>query len=127
MDKNLIAPCGINCGVCRAHLREKNRCPGCKNSPTLKSCQNCKIKLCNKRKGEYCLPRAESRGGCADFPCERLKHLDKRYREKYGMSEIENLEFIKKHGIEKFLRNQIKKYICNKGILCVHDRKFYKG
>ena len=25
----MIAPCGINCGFCMAHLRDKNKCPGC--------------------------------------------------------------------------------------------------
>ena len=27
--KELIAPCGINCGTCIAYQREKNRCCGC--------------------------------------------------------------------------------------------------
>jgi len=27
---SLIAPCGIYCGVCYAHLREKNKCFGCR-------------------------------------------------------------------------------------------------
>jgi hypothetical protein len=31
VDENaLIAPCGMNCGVCMAYLREKNKCPGCR-------------------------------------------------------------------------------------------------
>ncbi|MDD1654062.1 MAG: hypothetical protein LUQ64_05905, partial [Methanomicrobiales archaeon] len=25
-DDTIIAPCGMNCGVCRAHLRGKNPC-----------------------------------------------------------------------------------------------------
>jgi hypothetical protein len=113
-SKNLIAPCGMNCGVCRAYLREKNHCPGCNNHPTLKSCNNCIIKLCKTRKGEFC--------DCEKL-CTRLKQLDKRYREKYGMSMIENLENIRKNGIEKFLKDQSKKYISDKGIFCVHDKK----
>jgi hypothetical protein len=27
---HLVAPCGMNCGICRAYLREKNKCPGCR-------------------------------------------------------------------------------------------------
>lgn len=42
------------------------------------------------------------------------------------MSEIANLEFIKKHGIEKFLNKEQNKYVSKKGVLCVHDKKFYK-
>lgn len=26
----LIAPCGINCGVCNAYLRVRNKCQGCR-------------------------------------------------------------------------------------------------
>ena len=29
LDATLIAPCGMNCGICVGHLREKNRCAGC--------------------------------------------------------------------------------------------------
>lgn len=29
MDKTLIAPCGMNCQLCYAFQREKNKCPGC--------------------------------------------------------------------------------------------------
>lgn len=28
--KTLIAPCGINCGICLAFLRDKNTCMGCR-------------------------------------------------------------------------------------------------
>lgn len=119
ITKNMIAPCGIDCAVCRAHVREKNVCPGCNNGPTLPSCKKCKIKLCDKKTGEHCF-------ACAEFPCEKMRKLDKRYREKYGMSEIENLEFIRDHGIDKFLESEKKKWLTDEGIICVHDRKVYK-
>jgi hypothetical protein len=38
---------------------------------------------------------------CEKYPCDKLKHLDKRYRTKYVMSMIENLENIKKNGIKR--------------------------
>jgi hypothetical protein len=75
--KNLITPCGMNCNICIAHLREKNVCPGCTDKPTKKTCLNCKIRNCKDRTGKYCF-------NCSNFPCEKLSHLDKRYREKYG-------------------------------------------
>ena len=44
----LIAPCGMNCGICYAYLREKNKCFCCHiedpNKP--KTRLNCKIKNC---------------------------------------------------------------------------------
>jgi len=49
---------------------------------------------------------------CSDFPCPRLKLLDKRYRTFYHMSNIENLEFIKENGIECFLEKEVEKWKC---------------
>ena len=121
IKEDSIAPCGMNCAVCKAHLRENNPCHGCrfaeKNMPKTRA--NCKMRTCVKRTGKFCFQ-------CDEFPCEQLKHLDKRYREKYGMSEIGNLKFIRDQGLEKFLACQQKKYICEKGIFCVHDKKYYK-
>jgi hypothetical protein len=41
---------------------------------------------------------------CASFPCARLTHLDKRYRTKYGMRMLGNLESIRKFGVRYFIR-----------------------
>ena len=119
-SEELIAPCGMNCGVCRAYLRDKNHCSGCNFNPTLTSCLKCKIRNCDKRKGNFCSP------DCDEFPCKRLKDLDKRYSEKYDMSEIENLECIRDNGIDKFIDRQEKKYISSRGIFCVHDKEIHQ-
>ena len=80
----------------------------------------CGIKLCKKRHGEYCFQ-------CPEFPCERLKRLDKRYREKYAMSEIENLKTIKEKGIEPFMKSEDEKWVTAEGVFCVHDKKRYSS
>lgn len=109
----------MNCGVCVYHLREKNSCPGCLSGRIInKSCINCAIKLCKERKGDFCFD-------CDKFPCERLKRLDKRYKERYGMSEIDNLKTIKEKGIKALLKQEEKRWVGCDGILCVHDRKRY--
>ncbi len=120
MKKELIAPCGMNCGICMAYLREKNKCPGCRifNKSEPVSIARCKIKNCedlNKNNLEFCFE-------CNKFPCDRMKHLDKRYRTKYHMSMIENLENIKKLGIREFLKNEKIRWTCSKcgGTICVH-------
>ena len=120
-SRNIIAPCGMNCGICKAHLREKNRCPGCNDiGPSHpKTRVNCRLRLCEKRKGEFCRD-------CEEFPCDRLRRLDNRYRARYGISEIENLEYIGNHGIKKFIAAEVKKWIFDKGILCLHDKNYYK-
>jgi hypothetical protein len=107
----LIAPCGMNCGLCIGLLREKKPCGGCfkiddKNKP--KVCRSCKIVNCD-------LLAATKSGFCYDcekYPCTRLKKLDERYRAKYGMSMIENLAYIKDYGLNKFLRNEEDKWKC---------------
>ncbi len=42
------------------------------------------------------------------------------------MSPIENLEFIQNNGIKMFLEEEQNKYVTDSGILCVHDKKYYK-
>ena len=108
---NLIAPCGMNCGLCIGHLREKRPCGGCfkkddENKPTI--CRSCVIVNCDllsNNKSGFCYD-------CKKYPCTRLKNLDKRYRTKYGMSMIENLAYIKNHGLERFLNNEEEKWKC---------------
>ena len=107
MEERLIAPCGMNCGVCVSYLAmkydlkkqgfAKTYCAGC--LPRGKNCAFMKKQcdLLGKGLVRFCYE-------CGDFPCSRLKALDKRYRTKYHMSMIENLEFIREHGIERFLK-----------------------
>lgn len=126
IDKSLIAPCGMNCGVCRAYLRDKNKCPGC-NGPDLnkpKYCIVCRIKNCEELKktsANYCF-------SCKGFPCARLKQLDKRYRTKYGMSMLDNLKRIKETGIDNLMVLENEKWTCEKygDIICVHTWKCSK-
>ncbi|MEL7623355.1 MAG: hypothetical protein AAGU12_07185 [Clostridiales bacterium] len=103
MKEALIAPCGMNCRLRYGYIRPKGKCLGCRgpDEGKPKSCTNCKIVMCEKRaqKGwETCAP--------CDSPCRRLKDLDKRYREKYHMSMMENLAFLSEHGVQAFLRQQ---------------------
>ncbi len=116
----LVASCGINCGICIGYLREKNKCPGCRAIDSTQPITriNCRIKNCQiyqTTKAKFCFE-------CERYPCKLLKHLDKRYRTKYNMSEIENLEQIKKYGIKKFLVNEKLKWTCKScgGTICVH-------
>lgn len=123
MQKELIAPCGMNCGICKYYYREKNKCPGC-NGPDEnkgKYCVECIIKNCDEiknNKSGLCFE-------CSKIPCKRLKNLDKRYSSKYHMSMLENLEHIKKHGMDKFLEKEKKKWNCPEcgGIVTCHGGK----
>jgi hypothetical protein len=121
MNAKLIAPCGINCSVCLGYLREKNRCPGCRETGGNKPeyCNKCIIRNCQilREKGmKYCSDR------CEKYPCKRLKGLDKRYRTGYAASPLENLENVKKYGIRRFIREEKTRWKCKKceATLCVH-------
>lgn len=116
----LIAPCGMNCRVCYAFQRDKNKCPGCRseNDSKPKSRVICNIKTCSKFNSQeirFC-------GQCDIFPCKNLKNLDKRYQGKYFMSMIRNQELIIDGGVEKFIEAENKKWKCSRcgHILCAH-------
>ncbi len=51
--------------------------------------------------------------------------MDARYRAKYAMSEIHNLEMIREKGIAYFLEQEGKRWVNADGVLCVHDGKRY--
>jgi hypothetical protein len=124
MKSNLIASCGMNCGIYKGYLREKNKCLGCNSMDEGKpeSCRKCVIKNCeelNVKRLKFCSSK------CKKYPCKRLRDLDKRYRDKYSMSMLKNLEFIKKNGLRNFIIQQKKKYLKNKGVFCIHDKKLY--
>ena len=128
--KKLIAPCGMDCAVCSAYLayshnipRKKGKisyCIGCR--PRNKQCaflkKNCI--LLRENRIEFCFE-------CDAFPCERLQHIDTRYKTIYGMSLIENLNYIENNGLDQFLKRQRIKYKCSKcgDTICIHNKKCY--
>lgn len=120
LTPDLIAPCGMDCGLCRGHLRAQNRCPGCNGDDAAKPryCMTCKIKTCSiiaSGASSFCFE-------CDSFPCARQRQLDKRYRTKYGMSTIENLIRVREIGVEAFVASERLKWVCPQccSLLCVH-------
>ncbi|HDQ06385.1 MAG TPA: DUF3795 domain-containing protein [Candidatus Bathyarchaeota archaeon] len=91
-------------------------CKGCR--PRDKRCaflkKRCDLLL--NKKVEYCYE-------CEEFPCENLKHIDKRYQTLYHMSLIDNLKFIKAHDLAKFLEHQKNKWQCPDcgDVICCHN------
>ena len=126
MKEELIAPCGMNCGICANHLALKHEvrskgikmpyCAGCK--PRDKKCsflkKKCEILMHNRV--EYCYE-------CGDFPCDKLLHIEKGYKDNFKISFIENLEYMKEHGIERFLEKEAEKWQCPEcgDVICCHN------
>lgn len=129
-DTKLIAPCGMFCGICSAYLgssrnipKKKNKishCIGCR--PRNKQCAFLKKNCTSLLKGEvtFCYE-------CRQYPCERLQHLDERYRKNYNHSPIENLDNIKSQGTAIFLEDINTRYKCPEcgGRICVHNEICY--
>jgi len=125
-DPELVAPCGMNCGICSGYLAMRNdvrakglRMPYCKGCrPRDKRCaflkKRCDILL--EGKVEFCHE-------CAEFPCKNLQQLDERYRKLFRMSMVENLRCIKDEGIETFLVEQGERWRCPEcgGTVCCHN------
>ncbi len=112
MNEELIAPCGINCSVCKYYLaRErglyKTKSAGC--TGCIPGDSDCRIiKDCEefgKNNYRFCYE-------CGDFPCERIGRLEKRYAAKYNTGVIVNLTRIQKMGLSKWLTEEEEKWKC---------------
>ena len=110
----LVAPCGMDCAICMAFLRDTNRCGGC-YAPDRRCNKKCSISACEQVRDRY-------HHTCTEFPCKRLRQLDERYRKKYGMSMIDNLETIRNQGIREFVRIERDRWTCKTcgGTIDVH-------
>jgi hypothetical protein len=120
MNPMMVAPCGLNCSLCRAYLRKRKPCPGCRGGDSHKSNASlaCAIRNCKELAAgghQFCCC-------CNNFPCAELLHLDARYQAKYGVSVIANLERIRAVGAERFIAEETAKWSRAKcgSMLCVH-------
>ena len=128
-SSDLVAPCGMNCGVCRAYLAYSRGVP--KKRGTVTHCSGCipRGKNCFIKRGCPKLSRKEVRFcyECKDLPCERVDRVDRRYRARYGVSLVGNLREIEEHGVGAFLKSQEAKFKCPVcgDVLSVHNGKCY--
>jgi hypothetical protein len=103
-----IGCCGLDCGLCpRFYTVGHSRCPGCAGPDFFNKHPSCSfITCCVKKKNlEVC---AE----CSELPCSKFKS-EQEYQQRQGSSSyppeikiLQNLNFIKEHGIEKFMKQQ---------------------
>ena len=118
----MFAPCGINCAVCYKHVFMPKRgkpCVGCLNGDEGKSarCLSCAIKGCAQEKGlVHCF-------ACGDFPCARIKSMERSYQKRYDTSLIANSRRVLEAGIEAFLAEDRIRWTCIYcgGAFSLHD------
>ena len=121
-QKELLAPCGLYCGVCgiyQAH-REDNwkfklglakyfqcepediACRGCLSDLRFIDCRNCAIRECTFLRG------FEGCHQCDDFPCELVSAL----RPLGRMVVLRAIPAWRELGTEEFVKQEIKRYHC---------------
>ena len=119
----MIAPCGLDCSICKRTHDEPDPCPGCsgpdEHKPSFCS-ELCGIILCGKRKDNswaFC-------DECPDYPCDDVMAKEKRYTSKYPLYEspLKNLRAIREAGMEAFLESERKQWTCREcgGVISVH-------
>lgn len=117
----MVAPCGINCSYCYAHLRERRPCPGCRSGDDgkPKHCLKCKIKACiAAEQVRFC-------SDCSSYPCTLIKRLDKSYRTRYNESLVTNLRVIHEKGMDYYLDHERVRLQCPAcdGVLNIHQKR----
>jgi len=109
-----VAPCGVFCSACPSF---KKSCLGCssneKNQKRI-SKWNCKIRQCcyEKKHIDYC-------ANCEDFPCKiidnkLIKSHEDDNRFKYRHEIPDDFKKIKLLGIDEFIEQKKKDYLCKK-------------
>ncbi len=126
---NLVAPCGIDCGICELYTckdnaqlynallargipKEKIPCPGCRNvhgnCPVIP--ETCATYLCaGDMKVQFCHE-------CDEFPCNKLQPSADRADVLPHNMKVFNLCIIKREGVEKFVQEST-----------AIKQKYYKG
>jgi hypothetical protein len=106
-----IGVCGLDCGLCpRYYTRGTSRCPGCAGPGFFNKHPSCSFITCCVKKKEL-----EVCAECSEFPCSKFKRNEEYQQLKESSSYpsykkvMPNLNFIKEHGIEKFIGQQKKR------------------
>lgn len=128
IKKELLAPCGLYCGVCRIYNAYKNNdielkneivhtlknygvktvedivCNGCLSDDVVFCfCQTCPIKDCVKDK------EIESCSQCMDFPCKIITNWPDPADKKVMLRSI---PIWRKLGTEKWVKEEENRYLC---------------
>lgn len=128
-NKDLLAPCGLYCGVCAVYIADRDdnlkfkeriinvykpftktiediKCKGClhENPENIFAfCQQCGIRDCVQKKN------IEGCHLCHDFPCWRIR----RFPMPVGKKVISRVvPYRKEHGTDKWVEDELKRYHC---------------
>lgn len=121
-QKDMIAPCGLNCGLCASVLENDPPCPGCRGSGEGKP-EFCS-KICQVIHCETYLSHPDGFcDTCPQYPCGEIMEREIRYANAYPMMEspIGNLAYLRQEGIDRLLEREERRWTCAcGGTICVH-------
>lgn len=131
INPNLLAPCGLYCGVCGVYYatRDKNnkfmetllnfyqdkmpglenvsiddlKCEGCLSDQTSLFCRTCSIKDCTHKKGYAGCHE------CNEFPCKHIENFPMPVGKKVILRTI---PYWRQEGTEKFVADEEARYVC---------------
>jgi len=123
IDKNLLSPCGLYCGVCgirTAYLsgnpgfmasiakgfgvtQEEVKCDGCHSNNTFIQCKTCPIKSCTQEKS------LDGCHHCPDWPCNIVEE----FSFEAARSQIKRAIPLRRQlGTEKWIEHEMKWFSC---------------
>lgn len=123
LDRALLPPCGLYCGVCGIFIASKDNnqkfkerlapvynvspeqihCKGCMSEEVFVLCKMCPIKACANDKGY------EACHQCKDFPCNHISEFPYVVGRKVMLRALPQWRDL---GTEKWVEKEIKRYIC---------------
>ena len=124
VDRRLLAPCGLYCGVCAIFMAHRDdnqkfkerlvpvyglkspdevQCKGCMSEERFVYCQVCPIRECCGEKG------LEGCHECVEFPCDRIENFPLPVGKKVIMRSVPAW---KKLGTEAWVEQEEKRYHC---------------
>lgn len=106
----IVGACGLNCGLCPIyHSESKSKCPGCCGPDFWQKHPSCStITCCVKQRGLETCAQCNDQAGC-DKVAKRLDFSSQRDSAISYRPLAANFEFIRKNGIEEFVRHEIEK------------------
>ena len=123
LEKELIAPCGLYCGVCAVLIayRDHNQkfkerlgavyecspeqiaCKGCLSGMRFKHCEACAIRSCTIKRGY------EGCHQCDNFPCALIENMTMAVGKKVALRAIPTWREL---GTEKWVEQEERRYLC---------------
>ena len=118
IDRELLAPCGLDCLLCHHHCASAEPCKGCRGGQgKSKHCRDCDILACATAKGyRYCKD-------CWEFPCDKLKRFQMTYIERFGHGFLQNARLMRAEGEQALIDAHRAEWRCPDcgGVVCIHD------